>query len=118
MVLNSVGGQSLSSPEDLKKTASLLEKNWEIVQAIIATLGERSWKIKAWGLTVWWAVLGYSATSKLTGLPLYLLGYLAVVFVMDCSVRVTQERFLDRSHEIEKALTAYSAGDDDGLLAR
>jgi len=94
---------------------ALLVKNWEIVQGIIKTLGERSWKIKAWGVTVWWAVIGYATSSDRLDLVFYLLTFIAIVFVIDGSVRLIEEKFLERTHEIEKALSALAAGDIESL---
>jgi len=73
------------------------------------------WKIKAWGLTVWMAALSYSAESGREYLALCLVGYVAGVFIMDGSVRMMEDRFISRSKEIEKVLSACAAGDYAGV---
>jgi len=94
----------------------VLQKNWELIQDIIKNLGEKSLKLKAWSLTIWWAVISYAFTVKQPILVMYLVFFLIIVFLIDATQRITEEKFLLRSNEIEKGLTALTLGDKSSTL--
>ena len=103
--------------DDLQIQRDLLVKNWELIQKILESLSERSWKVKAWGVTIWWAVVGYATTKNHPELLIYLLVFVGLVFVIDASGRSLEESLLARNYEIEKALNAAAAGDRASLAA-
>jgi hypothetical protein len=96
----------------------LLLKNWELVQDIIKTLGDRSWQVKAWGVTVWWAVLGYAVSADKPLLLWYLLVFIGIVLSIDITVRLTEEKFFEHTKAIEGALTAIAVGDTQSRAAQ
>jgi hypothetical protein len=103
------------SDEDMTAVAGLLQRNWEIVQEIIKGLGERTWALRGWAATLWWAVVGYGVTHGSEPLLFALFPFIGVVFAVDCTLKVTQEAFLQRSVELEGYLTAYCVRDLDRL---
>jgi hypothetical protein len=85
------------------------------VQNILGRLTTFSWKLKAGALTLWWAVIAYGTLHQEAALILCVLALVPVVFVFDLSLRLAEEKFLLKSVEIEKALTAFVRGDKDSI---
>lgn len=91
--------------------AHLVEKNWEVVQALITRTSETRWKVKTAGVVVWWGVVGFSV-SKGQSLPILLLLLLIVlIFLLDMSLKLREEQLLLLNRRIEKFLTAAVRGE-------
>lgn len=97
----------------VEQQISLLVKNWDMIHDIIKNYGERTWKLRSWAVTVWWAVIGYTVTSKQPQLLLYLLVFIIIVFLTEVPWRLIEERFLIRANNIEKLLTRFAVGDEE-----
>jgi hypothetical protein len=89
----------------------LLIKNWEIVQKIIKIQGDRSWKLRTGAVIVWWTVIGFAYSQKIPAILFHLVLFVVIVFAVDAVTKVTEEKFMRLSRDIEGALTAYANRD-------
>lgn len=93
----------------------ILLKGWEIVQAIAKSNGESAWNMRAWGISVWCALMAYAYTSRHSELFTIALLLVVVVFLIELAIRQVQYKFIDKSVEIERCITAILVGDDPDL---
>ncbi|RJG18453.1 hypothetical protein D4A39_08270 [Alcanivorax profundi] len=100
---------SSSEPNDLDATA-VLSKGWEIVQELAKSNGESAWNIRAWGISVWCALLAYGYTSVKKEILVVAVVLLVVVFLIEIGIRQVQYKFIERSLEIEHCLNQMLAG--------
>jgi len=95
-----------------QRSSALLIKAWETMQSLAKGNGESAWKIKAWGVTTWSALMAYAYTSKTKEIILVSIALLIVSLLIEVIIRQIQYKFIERSLEIEQSLNDILAGED------
>lgn len=105
-------------PASDDKDKDILIKAWEVVQALAKSNAESAWQIRAWGLSVWAALMAYGYSNDKSEIFVVAIVLLVVVFLMELSVRQIQYKFIERSLEIESCINSLLVGDGWCLPAK
>ncbi|MFQ1770421.1 hypothetical protein ACK37C_06405 [Aeromonas veronii] len=90
---------------------NILLKSWETLQMLAKSNGESAWNLRAWGLSVWSALIAYAYTSKTPELINISIVLLVSVFLIELAIRQIQYQFITKSIRIEKTINSLLIGD-------
>ncbi len=88
----------------------ILIKAWETMQALAKGNGETAWRIRAWGVSVWSALMTYAYKHHSPEIIYIAIITLAVLFLIEAAVKQLQYKFIQRSIEIEFSLKSILEG--------
>jgi len=95
---------------DDRDIAGLLTKGWEVAQSLARSNGESAWNIRAWGVSVWCALVAYAYTSGKKEIFVVAVVLLVVVFLIELGIRQVQYKFIEKSIQIEKSINQILLG--------
>ncbi len=98
-----------------KDGLEILIKGWDRFQELAKSNGESAWKIRAWGIGVWSALIAFSYTSQKIQLAVVAQFVLAVVLLVEMTVRQIQYAYIAKSIEIEASINAILVGESPNL---
>lgn len=91
---------------------TILIKAWETMQAIAKGNGETAWRIRAWGVSVWSALMAYAYKQHSIEIIYIAIVALVVLFFVEAAVKQLQYKFIQRSMDIELSLKSLLEGGD------
>jgi hypothetical protein len=92
--------------------AEIYLKAWETYQNIAKSNGESSWVIRAWGISVWCALVAYSFGNGIKAMLWVALVELSAAFLMELAARQIQYAFIQKSLEVERAIESMVVGEE------
>lgn len=96
-------------------TTQILIKGWETLQSLAKSNGESAWNLRAWGISVWSALLAYAYTSDKAGIVIVAMFSLLAVFFVELAIRQIQYQYIEKSLAIEKCINAVLVGDEPSI---
>jgi hypothetical protein len=100
-----------SEDAKLNRETTILIKAWETFQNIAESNGKASWTIRAWGISVWCALIAYSYAPGPKLIAWIGLVQLAASFLMELATRQVQYAFISKSIRIEQMLQSIALGE-------
>lgn len=102
------------TPEQL----SILIKSWELFQNLAKGFGENSWKIRSVSIGFWATILAF-AYKKSDPLVIYAsIVILIPFFFLEAGTRIFQNKYIEKSVELERTLNDYLVCDDSPRLPK
>jgi hypothetical protein len=91
---------------------SILIKAWETYQNLSKGFGENSWKIRTIGVGFWAATIAYG--YKKHDSTILWLSFLIIFmfFTLEARMRQLQQKYIEKSIEIEASINDYLVGDE------
>jgi hypothetical protein len=89
----------------------ILIKAWETMQTLAKGNGETAWRIRAWAVTLWSAMMAYAYQNHSPAIIYIAIVALVVLFFIEAAVRQIQYKFIQKSLEIESSLKSILEGD-------
>jgi hypothetical protein len=83
----------------------ILLKAWETMQSLAKGNGETAWRIRAWSVSLWSALMAYSYKHQSSQIVIVAIVALSVFFLIEAAVKQVQYKFIQRSLEIELSLS-------------
>ena len=96
-------------------TTQILIKGWETVQSLAKGNGESAWRLRAWGISVWAALIAYSYTSRKPEIIILAVVTLVAVLLIELAIRQIQYQYIAKSIEIEKSINSILVGDEPSI---
>ena len=93
----------------------ILLKGWEVHQSLAKGMGESAWHVRAWGVSVWSALVAYSFTSSKPEVAIVAIVLLFSVFIVELAIRQIQYQYIAKSVAIEASINSILVGDDPSL---
>ena len=97
--------------ESTDRGLQILLKAWDTMQELAKSNGQAAWTIRAWGISVWCALVAYAVTNRIAPLLLVAIAQLTAAFLMEMAARQVQYAFIARSLEIEKSIESVLVGE-------
>ena len=88
----------------------ILIKAWETMQALAKGNGETAWRVRAWGVSLWSALMAYAYKHHSPEIIYVAILALAILFFIEAAVKQLQYKFIQRSIEIESSLKSILEG--------
>lgn len=91
--------------------AEILLKGWETFQSLAKSNSESAWNLRAWGISVWSALIAYSYTSNKGEIIVIAIITLVAVFLIELAIRQIQYKYIEKSISIECSINDLLVGD-------
>ena len=102
----------MTSPTaDDNEVLSILIKGWETIQSLAKSNADAAWNLRAWGISVWSALVAYAYTSQKHEVIFVALMTLIAVFFVELAVRQIQYKYIEKSIQIENSINAILLGE-------
>ncbi|WP_139433215.1 hypothetical protein [Aeromonas veronii] len=95
----------------VENQVNILLKSWETLQMLSKSNSESAWNLRAWGLSLWSALIAYAYTSHTPQLITISIVLLITVFFIELAIRQIQYQFIKKSIEIEHSINSLLVGD-------
>jgi hypothetical protein len=89
---------------------AILLKAWETMQGLAKGNGETAWRVRAWGISMWAALLAYAYQNKSPQVIYLAIVAVVVLFFLEAAAKQIQYKFIQRSIEIESSLDSIIKG--------
>lgn len=96
-------------------TTQILIKGWETLQSLAKSNGESAWNLRAWGISVWSALLAYAYTSTKGEIVVVAIVTLLAVFLIELAIRQIQYQYIEKSLAIEKSINSVLVGEEPSI---
>lgn len=99
------------SPEVIQ----ILIKGWETLQSLAKANADSAWNLRAWGISVWSALVAYAYTSQKHEVVFVAIVTLISVFLVELAIRQIQYQYIKKSIAIERSINAILVGETPHL---
>jgi len=91
---------------------NVLIKAWETYQNLSKGFGENSWKIRTVCIGFWSAIIAYGYQNGDKKVYIFSLLIIIMFLILDIGIKQLQDKYIERSIEIEKTINDYLVGDE------
>ncbi|MFW9331739.1 hypothetical protein ACN6AX_00720 [Paenibacillus polymyxa] len=91
---------------------NVLIKAWETYQNLSKGFAENSWKIRTTGIGFWAAIMAYGYKNNDSTVFIFAILIMIMFFFLEAGMRRLQNKYIQKSIEIEKTINDYLVGDE------
>lgn len=89
-----------------ERQVDILLKAWETMQGLAKGNAETAWRVRAWGVSLWAALMAYAYKNQAPEIIYLAIISLIVLFFIEASVKQIQYKFIQRALDIEDSLNS------------